>query len=68
MSYLRDTFWAVIYVSPKIEIDGMKYYFQNPLNRRRAAILDSYEYMFVSAKSLILRFLARCNRNENVGL
>ncbi|KAF5416880.1 MAG: hypothetical protein C5S48_01660 [Candidatus Methanogaster sp.] len=48
--------------------DGMKYYFQNLLDRRRAAILDSYEYMFVSAKSLILRLLARCNRNENVGL
>ncbi|KAF5415949.1 MAG: hypothetical protein C5S48_04430 [Candidatus Methanogaster sp.] len=34
--------------------DGMKYCFWNLLNRRRAAILDSYEYTFVSAKSLIL--------------
>ncbi|KAF5414574.1 MAG: hypothetical protein C5S48_08340 [Candidatus Methanogaster sp.] len=47
--------------------DGMKYYFRNPLDRRRAAILDSYEYTFVSAKSLILRLLARCNRNKKVG-
>ena len=47
--------------------DGLKYYFQNLLNRRRTAILDSYGYVFVSAKSLILRFLAICNRNENIG-
>ena len=47
--------------------DGMKYYFQNLLNRQRTAIIDSYGYAFVSAKSLILGFLAICNRNENVG-
>ena len=26
MSYLRDTFWAVIYVSPKIEINAFELY------------------------------------------
>jgi len=48
--------------------DGVKYYFQNLLRRRRAAIVDSCRYVFVSAKLLILQFLTICNKNENIGL
>ena len=47
--------------------DGMKYYFQNLLNRRRTTILNNHGYVFVSSKSLILRFLVICNKNENIG-